>query len=104
MFHELNHILHHSKKEMFVEFSKREQTRSPEEDEADKLAAEQLIPKHQFENWVQSRTSITVLEVRSFAEQMGIAPGIVVGRLQFTGRIQFASPLNSLKVRYKWEE
>ncbi len=103
VFHEINHILRHSKKEMFVEFDKREVSRSPEEDEADQFAAEQLIPKSEFEKWIQSCLSITSSDIQSFAREQGIAPGIIVGRLQFVKKIQFSSPLNSLKTRYKWE-
>ena len=102
VFHEINHILHHSKKEMFVEFDKREASRGPEEDEADQYAAEQLLPKAEFENWVQDRISISTTDVQSFAKEQGIAPSIIVGRLQFTKKIHFSSPLNSLKVRYTW--
>lgn len=104
IFHELNHILHHSKKEMFVEFSNKSEAHGPEEDEADKLASEQLIPNSQFEEWVMNRINISAQDIRAFANRLGIAPGIVVGRLQFTKKIPYASALNALKVRYKWEE
>lgn len=104
IFHELSHVLHHSKKEMFVEFSKPEGTRPPEEDEADRLAAEQLIPRGQFESWVQNRIDITAADIRTFANDLGIAPGIIVGRLQFIKKIPYSSALSKLKVRYDWED
>ena len=39
--------------------------------------------------------------VRAFANETGIAAGIVVGRLQFEKRIPY-SQLNALKVAYTW--
>jgi HTH-type transcriptional regulator/antitoxin HigA len=104
VFHELNHILHHSKKEMFVEFDKKDDTRSTEEKEADDLAAEQLLPEGEFDKWLKNRISISTVDVQQFANEQGIAPGIIVGRLQHRKKILFSSPLNALKVRYKWED
>jgi hypothetical protein len=39
----------------------------------------------------------------SFAEEIGIAPGIVVGRLQKEGLLEWKTQLNQLKVRYEWD-
>lgn len=39
----------------------------------------------------------------SFANEIGIAPGIVVGRLQKDGYLPY-SQLNGLKVRYQFAE
>ena len=38
------------------------------------------------------------------ARQLGIPPGIVVGRLQTEGWVPWKSPLNRLKVRYQWQD
>ena len=46
--------------------------------------------------------SFSEWSVQEFATQQGIAPGIVVGRLQHEGRIPW-NRLNKLKVRLKWE-
>lgn len=104
IFHELNHILHHSKKEMFVEFNTKEETRRPEEEEADQLASEQLLSASDFENWVRGKISISAEDVIAFAKIQQIAPGIIVGRLQHKRLIQYSSPLSKLKIRYKWNE
>jgi HTH-type transcriptional regulator / antitoxin HigA len=104
IFHELNHILHHSKKEMFVEFNTKEEARSPEEDEADQLASEQLLPALDFDRWISGKIAIGADDVIAFAKAQQIAPGIIVGRLQHKKLIHYSSPLSKLKVRYKWNE
>ena len=38
-----------------------------------------------------------------FAAEIGIAPGIIVGRLQHDQLLNYNSELNSLKVKLKWE-
>jgi hypothetical protein len=39
--------------------------------------------------------------IRDFADRIGIAPGIVLGRLQFERRIGWQQ-FNHLKVSYRW--
>lgn len=85
-FHECGHILLHGKKEGFLED---EGTRDPKEDQADRFAEETLIPtavlKGFVAEWDRSRAAI-----ETFAEQLGIAPGIVVGRLQHDGALPYS--------------
>ena len=40
--------------------------------------------------------------VRSFARSVGIAPGILVGRLQHDRYVPFESGLNGLKRSFEW--
>lgn len=93
-FHEAGHILRHGKKELFVEDGT---PQSPEEAEADRFAAEMLIPSRALESfrrgWAKDRASLV-----RFAMEVGIAPGIVVGRLQHDGTIP-PSRLNDLRRR-----
>ncbi|MCY4255742.1 MAG: hypothetical protein OXE51_06455, partial [Gammaproteobacteria bacterium] len=42
-----------------------------------------------------------VAAVTAFAKKIGIAPGIVVGRMQHDGHLP-RNYLNKLKVRYQW--
>jgi len=42
-------------------------------------------------------------DIKTFAAEIGIAPGIVLGRLQHDGIIPYKAGLNSLKVFYRWE-
>lgn len=93
-FHEAGHILKHGKKEVFVEAGT---PLSPDEAEADRFAAETLIPARSLgrflRSWRRDEASL-----RRFADEQGIAPGIVVGRLQHDGAIP-RSHLNGLRRR-----
>lgn len=75
-FHEAAHILLHSKKETFVDDGT---DTDVVEAEANAFAADFLIPPN-YKNRLFSLT--TDREVIEFANEIGIAPGIVVGRLQ----------------------
>lgn len=96
-FHEGGHILTHSKKAVYINEKDGESTE--EETAADAFAARLLIPQKEYKGFVAkgsfSRTSIKLL-----AEEVGVAPGIVVGRLQHDELIPF-DWLNDLKVRFR---
>jgi HTH-type transcriptional regulator/antitoxin HigA len=76
-FHEAAHLLLHSKKATFVTDAGEQDQEV--EDEANEFAATLLIPKR-YER--ELRGLRTLPEISNFAEGIGIAPGIVVGRLQ----------------------
>ena len=96
-FHEAAHILLHSKKCIFIEKNKKSAPDSEQESEANQWASNLLIPETAWKQIAQiSSPSENV--VREFAKEQGIAPGIVVGRLQHEKVIPWRSPLNSLKV------
>ncbi|MFZ5871572.1 MAG: ImmA/IrrE family metallo-endopeptidase [Actinomycetota bacterium] len=78
-FHESAHILLHSKKETFVDDGSDDDLL---EDEANRFAADVLIPREQAS---RLPTLATEADVAAFAGELGIAPGIVVGRLQHDG-------------------
>ena len=100
LFHEVNHILHHSKKEMFVDFDKKEAVRGPDEDEADKLAEEQLLPNNEFNLWLKNHPTFSCVDVVEFARTQGVSPGIVVGRLLNKEKIYYSNPLCKLRVSF----
>ena len=75
-FHEAAHLLLHSKKETFVDDGKDSDVI---EDEANRWAADFLIPPDRA---AELRTLRTDAHVAAFAKDIGIAPGIVVGRMQ----------------------
>jgi HTH-type transcriptional regulator/antitoxin HigA len=79
-FHEAAHILLHSKKETFVDDGSDDDVT---EEEANTFAADLLIPQ-QFESRLHQLTNDS--EVVAFAQDIGVAPGIVVGRLQHDAR------------------
>ncbi len=96
-FHEAGHILKHGRKEIFIEGNG---LHGEKEEEANAFARDKLIPPdelHRFlQHWNQSNEDIV-----AFADRIGIAPGIVVGRLQHDGHLQ-NSHGNKLKVYYFW--
>lgn len=100
-FHEAGHILLHGKRLIFIEAGRA--SRAPEEEQANRFASDFLIPPPALERLrapaLQRRLSEA--QVRSLAENVGIAPGIVVGRLQHEGWLPHTH-LNGLKVRLEW--
>lgn len=75
-FHEAAHLLLHSKKETFVDDGTDDDML---EDEANRFAADFLIPPHHAKRLT---TLATDADVTEFADEIGVAPGIVVGRMQ----------------------
>ena len=100
LFHEAAHILLHSKKTIFLDDKNNDRTDI--EKEADEWAANTLIPKKAWNRFV-AEFQKDAREVQDFAKQQGIAPGIVVGRLQHEGGLSWGSSLNHLKERYEWK-
>lgn len=95
-FHEAGHLLLHGKKAVFLEGL--EGLDEEKEREADEFARDLLIPpKHRHELAGLHSAG----EIRHFADEIGIHPGIVVGRMQKEGIIGWGS-LNNLKQRYDW--
>jgi HTH-type transcriptional regulator/antitoxin HigA len=111
-FHEAAHILLHGKREIFIEDQERSSSikvseysadRAKAEKEANAFAADTLIPPARYESFLE-KADLSPLAIRTFAKEIAITPGIVVGRLQFDGIIPFGSALNRLKRRYDWAE
>jgi len=89
LFHEAAHVLLHRKKHLFLEGLEvpddKLQDRESQvwEEEADRFAARLLIPPpHDSE-----LRRLTLTDVPEFADRLGIAPAIVVGRLQHERRM-----------------
>lgn len=97
-FHEAAHILLHGKRSVFVDGKQREADGI--EAEANAWARDTLIPKRQWRHFIAGG-SFSRDRVSMFASTVGIAPGIIVGRLQYEDRIPWSS-LNALKVRLEW--
>jgi HTH-type transcriptional regulator/antitoxin HigA len=95
-FHEAAHLLLHSKKETFISTDRFTDTA---EKEADSFAASYLIPRH----YDSRLKEMSLGDVREFAAQLGIAPGVVVGRLQKDGVLGWNEG-NSLKRRFEFSE
>ena len=104
-FHEAAHILLHAnskedKKSIFLDDPNATHTSDPREHEANLWARDWLIPP-QHEHTLPSLRTKTA--VQQFAQQIGIHPGIVVGRLQFDQLIE-PSWMNDLKVSFGLEK
>ena len=101
LFHEAAHILLHGKKNVFVDGMN--DAADGIETEANDWAADFLVPRAAWRRFVDGG-AYRAAEVRRFADEQGIAPGIVVGRLQHAGLVPWNSLLNRLKVRLAWDE
>jgi Zn-dependent peptidase ImmA (M78 family) len=91
-FHEAGHILLHPKKDIFIELDNTEDSR---EDEANRFAADLLIPPNTWMLLRQMKLRRTT-EIQLFAQKYKVAPGILVGRMQRENLIPWAH-LNGLK-------
>jgi len=101
-FHELGHILKHGKQLRFIEGNGFDGLDEKKEREADAYASKALIPDPRVLQELRSGV-VSAVKVESVAKRIGVAPGIVVGRLQHDGILPH-SHLNGLKVRYKWAQ
>lgn len=99
-FHEAAHILFHRKRLIFIETGIYD---SIQEHEANRFAAHILIPQDELNSFVENlpANNLSKRSIREFAQQIGIAPGIVVGRLQHERRLK-QSHCNDLKRRLVW--
>lgn len=98
-FHEVGHILLHSKKNVFLDDGP---ASGAIEEEANTFAADILIPPSDFQELCRvCRPPISGDSVKRFAKRIGISPGIVVGRLQHE-KILPQTHLHKLKRRLEW--
>ena len=93
LFHELAHIA-------LGHVGRPTGTSEDDENVADKWSGETLITSEDFDAFRRNR-DYSEKSVLRFAKAQGIAPGIVVGRMQKEGMIKY-SMLNNLKEKY-WE-
>lgn len=99
-FHESAHLLLHGKREVFIENGESNAFDSQEE-EANEFAREFLVASEDLGAFLASGRP-TQERIESFAREIGIAPGIIVGRLQHDGVIQYRSASNRLKRHLEW--
>jgi HTH-type transcriptional regulator / antitoxin HigA len=94
LFHEIGHLLEGGRRPEVLEGLDEDLTRE-DEVAANDFARETLLPTRDYDDWV-GRTSIDREAIREFAARQGVAPGIVVGRLQRDRRVP-PSRFNDLK-------
>lgn len=106
LFHEIGHVLEKRSSRTYVEMEP--EAKDPrvevteEEKAADAFARDFLIPAKDYERFVK-RALLTESAIQQFADQLGIHPSIVVGRLQKEERIPY-SQFNHLKMTYAFDE
>ena len=88
--HELAHVL-------LGHIGISERTKKQEE-EADAYARDKLIPRDDYDEFIMG--VINEDTICTFADRIDVAPGIVVGRLQKDGLIDY-SWYNGLKTKYQ---
>jgi Zn-dependent peptidase ImmA (M78 family) len=91
---------------MFVESERQshsQQEADALEEEANAFSTETLIPKKALDDWLINIRNPSKADVVAFAKEIGIAPGIVVGRLQYMRKIPNIH-FNDLKQRYEWSD
>lgn len=94
LFHELGHII-------LGHIGQQDGTSDQDEKDADIWSRNELIPIEAFKKFTGQHV-FTTDSVKNFANHIGVAPGIVVGRLQNEGYI-LHSMMNDLKEHYQMD-
>lgn len=100
LFHELGHVLLHGRNTMVLEAERGDPQSKKREAQADKFAADILIPAKDYKAF-RKTGNFYADGIQAFADEIGIAPGIVVGRLQNDGLLE-PSWHNGLRGRFEW--
>ncbi len=100
-FHEACHLLkHRTQRRIFIDGLCSDPDIAEIETEANSFARDFLIPPQDWSDFCDE-DDFTADAVAEFAQSVGIAPFIVVGRLQKENRIGY-NQLTTLKPRYEW--
>lgn len=83
-FHEIAHLLNHSKKDLHINYEK-----DNKEDEADKVARNYLIPDTLYQEFIKEPDYSNEEKIIYFSKKIKIAPCIIVGRLQYDKLIEY---------------
>ena len=85
LFHEIGHLIKHSKKEVFIDL---EDTESSDiELEADEFARNILIPDYIYNDFIKNNNLFNENIIKDFSRNNNISTGIIVGRLQKDGLV-----------------
>lgn len=95
LFHEIAHLIMHSKKEVFIDGDN--ELKSSIEKEADDFAKNTLISKNAYDDFIKINI-INEKTIRKFSKDNNIIPGILVGRMQKEGIIGY-NEFNNLITR-----
>jgi len=100
LFHELGHVLLHGRQDVILEYDDADPARKEREDEADRLAGDSLISPRDYVRFVAAG-DFSKARIQAFASDVGIDPGIVVGRLQHDTHLKHDWQ-NVLQIRHTW--
>lgn len=96
LFHEIAHLLKHSRKEVFIDLENDE--KNDIENEADEFARNILIPNDIYDNFIRTNYVFDESVIKEFSKNNNISTGVVVGRLQKDGKVGW-NEFNSLITR-----
>jgi len=99
LFHEIGHILLHATQRIFIDID-RDGPSELLEEEANRFAADQLIPPMRLQAFV-STERITRETIIDLADELEIHPGIIVGRLRRSEEYIPYSWFNDLRTRFE---
>ena len=101
LFHEIKHVLQQKIKTVFISSDSEQidQINRALEEDADKFAQDYLIPPDAYRRFSPNRYTSDA-EIIAFAQQIGVHPGVVAGRLQHD-RIIAQNRCSKLKVQYR---
>lgn len=88
-FHELGHVFQEKKSQVFIDGE--EYVNDALEIDADNFALNNLIPINQYNNFVENKFHLDIVRLRTFAEEMDINIGILVGRLMKDKHVDFGN-------------
>ena len=103
LFHELGHILLHRRQGVIVEYDNGVSDIKDMETEADKFAANTLIPPQEWDTFIMENNTFFPITIQTFASRIGVHTGIIVGRLQHEKLLK-QDWLKKLRTRYIWME
>ena len=95
LFHEIAHLIMHSKKEVFIDSDN--ELKNSIEKEADDFAKNTLISKTSYDDFIKNNI-INEKTILKFSKDNNIIPGILVGRMQKEGIISY-NEFNNLITR-----
>jgi len=101
LFHELGHILLHGRNTVILEGAEKDPKLKKQEDQANRFAAATLLPPAQYRVFVAAKQFFET-DIKTFAGNIGVEPGIVVGRLKHDGHLS-GQWHNGLRKQFTWQ-
>ena len=94
LFHEISHVLMEHRREMLLN------SEGNEDDEADVMAANMLIPEKKWKEFIDKEKEPSYENIVMFADDIGVLPCIVLGRLNKEKIIPYGKYSRLLNVSY----